>query len=161
MGLSACPPPDGPNKVEGTLEIDVGFKLNNEIEGSVPANHAGHHQISINIAQEYPVMHRGAELGYNINRGLNGIALPTDIDTSIATGLPLHNGRHLSARHEGSADAQAYREMRSIQTKYDRGLIDDLTLVDEIGKAENRIRYALENNEVRLQLADPHWKPRN
>ncbi len=51
--------------------------------------------------------------------------------------------------------------MRSIQTKYDRGLIDDLTLVDEIGKAENRIRYALENNEVRLQLADPNWKPRN
>ncbi|HIF9226196.1 TPA: RHS repeat-associated core domain-containing protein [Photobacterium damselae] len=161
LGLSACPPPDGPNKVEGTLERDVGFKLNNEIEGGVPANHAGHHQISINIAQEYPVMHRGAELGYNINRGLNGIALPTDIDTSIATGLPLHNGRHLSARHEGSADALVHREMRSIQTKYDRGLIDDLTLVDEIGKAENRIRYALENNEVRLQLADPHWKPRN
>ena len=146
-----------PNKIDGTLERDVGLKLNNEIVGGVPQNYAGHHQIGINIAQEYSVMHQAAELGYNINRGPNGIALPTNVATSVETGMPLHSGRHLSARHEGSSDALVHREMRSLQRKYDRGLIDDSTLITEIGKVEDKIRSALENNKVRLQSSDPHW----
>ncbi|QMV14626.1 Cell wall-associated polypeptide CWBP200 [Vibrio spartinae] len=153
-----CP---GSSNAQGTLDRDVGMKLNDEIEGGVPVNHAGHHQVSIKIAQEYPVMNRAAELGYNINRGSNGIALPTDIGTSLETGLPLHTGRHLSARHEGSADALVHREMNALQRKYDRGMIDDSNLISEIGNIEDRIRLALKTNQVRLQAADPHWKPRN
>ncbi len=162
LGLASkaidCP---GSSNAQGTLDRDVGMKLSNEIKGGMPVNHAGHHQISIKITQEYPVMNRAAELGYNINRGSNGIALPTDIGTSLETDLPLHKGRHLSARHEGSADALVHREMNALQRKYDRGMIDDSNLIGEIGNIENRIRLALTTHQVRLQSTDPHWKPRN
>ena len=50
--------------------------------------------------------------------------------------------------------------MRALQTKYGRGLIDDMIFVDEIGKTESNIRNALEKNEARSQLDDPQWKSR-
>lgn len=40
----------------GTLDRDKGLKLNDEIVGGVPPRHAGHHQISINIATSVMIM---------------------------------------------------------------------------------------------------------
>ncbi|WP_444901069.1 RHS repeat-associated core domain-containing protein [Microbulbifer sp. SSSA007] len=149
--------PFGLSCKEGSLERDTGLTLNDQISGGVPEGHAGHHILSIKIAQQYPVMHKAAELGYNINRGSNGIALPTDIDLAKETGLPLHTGRHLSSRHDGSADKLVHDEPAKIQKGYDAGEISDENLLSEISSAENTVRDALVNNEVRLQKSDPHW----
>ena len=77
-----CQCPGGNLLSSRTLDRDKGLKLNDEIVGGVPPRHAGHHQISINIANNYPVMHKASDIGYNINNGSNGIALPTDINMS-------------------------------------------------------------------------------
>ena len=142
---------------EGTLERDVGLTLNNEIEGGIPEGYAGHHILSIKIAQQYSVMDRAAELGYNINRGSNGIALPTTLELSKESGLPLHTGRHLSSRHPGAADKLVHEKLQEIQTKYDSGKLSDQELLDSVSEAESSVRKSLTSNEVRLQATDPHW----
>lgn len=141
----------------GSLGRDDGLTLNNEIVGGVPNGYAGHHMISVKIADQYSVMHKASEMGYNINRGSNGIALPTTSELAIESGLPLHNGRHLSARHPGSADNFVHGQLAGLQSRYDLGQISDGDLLSEISKVEDGIRDALVSNQVRLQSADPHW----
>ena len=102
-------------------------------------------------ANRFPVMHRAAELGYDINRGTNGIALPTKLAESAATGLPLHTGRHLS-EYERYVNSQLSR----IQRRYDVGRISDGQLLNEVGRVEGNIRSVLLNRQVRLQHADPN-----
>jgi len=101
-------------------------------------------------------MERAAELGYNINRGSNGIALPTTLAEARRTGLPLHNGKHLGKDAVESADALLYDELSSLQKKFDSGNLTDAQLLEEVGKVEGTMRKALTSNKVRLQNADPH-----
>ena len=126
--------------------------INANIVGGVPDGYAGHHLIGIVEANNYPVMQQAAELGYNINRGSNGIALPTTVDESVASGLPLHNGRHLG-EYTDFVDSQLSR----LQNRYDMGVISDDRLIGEVGNVEDTIRQALLNKQVRLQNADPHF----
>jgi len=104
-------------------------------------------------------MQRAAQLGYNINRGSNGMALPSTLAESQASGLPLHTGRHLSARHPGSSDAFVQQRLSALDVRVRAGTIDDATLLAEIGRIEAATREALRANQIRLQANDPHWRP--
>ncbi len=125
--------------------------INANIEGGVPEGYAGHHLIPVSSAAKFTVMERAAELGYDINRGSNGIALPRTVELAQESGLPLHNGGHLGSYFdyvEGQLDA--------LQNRYLSGAVTDSTLVSEIGKIENRVRADLLKHRVKLQTTDPH-----
>ncbi|MGL6095925.1 MAG: AHH domain-containing protein, partial [Fimbriiglobus sp.] len=53
-----------------------------------------HHLIPVGVAKDSPVMKRAAELGYDINRGTNGVMLPNTPDGAKQFYLPYHRGRH-------------------------------------------------------------------
>jgi hypothetical protein len=135
----------------GTLERG---DINANIVGGVPDGYAGHHLITVDDANNFPVMRRAAALGYDINRGTNGIALPTIPAEALRTGLPLHSGRHLAEYTD-----LVRNELGRLQTRYALGRIDDTRLISEITRVENRIRAQLTSNQVRLQSTDP--RPRN
>jgi len=143
----------------GTLARDVGLVLNEQIAGGVPVGYAGHHLISLHLAAKSTAMQRVMELGYNINRSNNGVALPMTVEEATATGLALHSGRHLTARHLGSADALVLRELSALDALYNAGHIHDANLPMKVWNVENRIRCALLDNRVRLQSNDPNWRP--
>ena len=131
----------------GTLERG---NINRNIEGGVPERHAGHHLIPVAMARSYEVMEVLAEeLGYNINRGSNGIALPTTQDLSLKTGLPLHDGKHISEYTSFVQD-----KLDTLQRKWENSLIEKSELMDEVAKIEDSIRSALIDDEVRLQHHD-------
>ena len=139
FGLAAC----------GTLARS---DINKNIAGGVPEGYAGHHLIGIAEAGKYDVMKKASELGYDINRGTNGIALPTTIAESLKTGLPLHNGRHLK-----EATNYVNKQLTKLQTAYDTGVVTDKNLLDAVSKVENKIRDALLGRKFKLQNADPHF----
>jgi hypothetical protein len=76
------------------------------------------------------------------------------LDESLATGLPLHTGRHLEEYGEFVTS-----QLDKLEARYSLGIIDDDKLLSEIGKVESRVRKALINNEVRLQSTDPRPRP--
>lgn len=123
--------------------------INSNIVGGVPDGYAGHHLIGIAEAQNFPVMEEAAELGYDINNANNGIALPTDAEESLDTGLPLHSGRHL-----GEYTDFVNSQLQQLQLQYDLGLVTDDNLLSSVGQVENNIRSALLNDGVRLQSTD-------
>ena len=138
LGLAGC----------GTLKRG---DINANISGGVPDGYAGHHLIGVAEANRFPVMHKAAGLGYNINRGANGIALPRTIAESVKTGLPLHSGRHI-AEYENLLNSQ----LNKLQRKYDLGKIKDENLIPEISKIENNIRDKLLSGKIKLQHTDPN-----
>ncbi|QNQ18367.1 hypothetical protein HF650_00490 [Kosakonia sp. SMBL-WEM22] len=95
---------------------------------------------------------QAVSLGYNINRGINGISLPTIVEESLASGLPLYSGRHLK-----EVTMFTNKEMRILQSKYEMKAIKDSELPDKIGKVEDKIREALLGQQFKLQNADPHF----
>ena len=118
-------------------------------DSKVRAGYQGHHIVPVSSAQGSSALRRAADdLGYDINRAENCIALPATVEESLATGLPLHSGRHLSE-----------------YTDFVEGLLDDLDrragnlsdteLLDEIAKVEDQIREGLIDGTLRLQNADP------
>ena len=135
----------------GTLERSP--SLNRNIVGGVDtaAGYRGHHLIPVSEAQQFDVMQHAADtLGYNINRGSNGISLPSKVAESLATGLPLHNGMHLSAYF-----ALARTRLGALQRAYDAAAVTDSTLLEEIAIIEDGMRSDLVNDRIRLQSADP------
>jgi hypothetical protein len=126
-------------------------KINANIEGGVKKGYAGHHLIPIDEAKDFSVMQKAAMLGYDINRGTNGIALPTTIKESLKTGLPLHSGRHLKGY-----TMFVNSELRRLQNSYDFGEVSDEELSFEILKIENKIRKSLLKRKIYLQNKDPH-----
>lgn len=150
LSHNACPPSTtAAENGAGTLARG---NINHNIVGGVHDGYAGHHLIGIVEANNSPVMARAADLGYNINRGTNGIALPTEIAESIATGLPLHNGRHLGEYTE-YVEAQLSR----LQNRHELGAVTDQSLLREVSKVEANVRQALLERRIRLQNADPHF----
>jgi hypothetical protein len=143
----------------GTLKRDAGLVLNEEIDGGVPKDYEGHHLISLHLAEDSKAMQRAADLGYNINHGPNGMALPATLAESQKSGLPYHGGRHLSARHAGAADAFVKQKLDALDIRVQAGQISDLDLLREVSKIEDATREALSSNKLRLQSNDPHWKP--
>jgi len=95
---------------------------------------------------------QAVSLGYNINRGRNGISLTTIVEESLASGLPLYSGRHLK-----EVTMFTNKEMRILQSKYEMKAIKDSELPDKIGKVEDKIREALLGQQFKLQNADPHF----
>jgi len=144
-------------KPGGTVNRQSGF--NEEILGGVPEGYAGHHKISVHLAEKSDAAKRAAVLGYNVNRGSNGIALPTTIDESISSGLPLHSGRHLSARHPGSSDAFVKSRLDELDELVRSKKLDGDDLLEAMRKLEDEIDSALRSNQIRLQSNDPHWRP--
>jgi hypothetical protein len=71
----------------GTLQRG---NLRANIVGGVPEGFAAHHIIAVAEARQFPVMHRAADLGYDINRATNGIALPRSLAEAQQAGLPAH-----------------------------------------------------------------------
>lgn len=93
-------------------------------------------------------MARSADIGYDINRGSNGIALPRTAQESLATDLPLHNGRHIRDYEEFVAKQLNALDRRSLS-------LSDEQLLDEVGTIEDRIRSKLLDGSLRLQHGDP------
>lgn len=42
---------------------------------------------------------------------------------------------------------------------HQRGKLSDNQVLERVGDIENSMRGALNNNTVRLQATDPHWRP--
>ena len=145
--LVAPDPIPTPQPAPGTLERG---DINSNIEGGVPEGYRGHHLIGVAEAQSSPVMAKAAELGYDINRGSNGIALPADAAESLETGLPLHTGRHLP-----EYTSYVETKLNELQIKYDLGVVTQDNLLEAVSNVEDDIRSALTNNEIRLQSTDP------
>jgi len=136
----------GAPPTRGTLER----KNTDHNRSGITDTYKGHHPISVSEAQQSDVMQHAADtLGYDINRGSNGISLPSKIAESLATGLPLHNGMHLSAYF-----ALARTRLRTLQTDFDAGTVTDGTLLERIGILENVMRSDLVNDRIRLQYGD-------
>ena len=133
--------------VKGTLKRG---NIAANIAGGVPEGYAGHHLITIAEANRYPVMKRAAGIGYDINRGANGIALPRSVELAGETGKTLHSGRHVS-EYTDIVESQ----LRRLQNRFDAGAITEKTLLEEVGKIEEKLRQAILNKEVRLQYNDP------
>ncbi|MDT7780152.1 MAG: hypothetical protein QOC99_2664 [Acidobacteriota bacterium] len=132
----------------GTLERG---DINSNIEGGVPDGYAGHHLIPISSAKNFSVMERAAELGYDINRGSNGIALPRFLELAEESGLPLHSGRHIPAYFR-----YVENQLSRLQARFEAGSVTDANLLREVGKIENKVRADLLNHRVKLQYGDPH-----
>jgi Pretoxin HINT domain/A nuclease family of the HNH/ENDO VII superfamily with conserved AHH len=136
------------NTCGGSLERG---DINKNITGGVPDGYRGHHLIPVTVAQDFPVMqHAAKNLGYDINRTNNGIALPGSPQESLATGLPYHGGRHIPEYTD-----LAKERLQQLQIRYDQGLVTDENLVNEIKAVEDSMRSDLLSDQVRLQRNDP------
>ena len=128
-----------------------GGAINRNIEGGVPAGYQGHHLIPVTLAQSSDVLRRAAQLGYDINRASNGIALPATVELAIETGLPLHSGSHL-----GEYTRFVRVLLSELEQDWLSGAVPEGTLLEQVGAIENEVRRALLAGEVRLQANDPH-----
>ena len=133
-------------RAQGTL-IRNQYKLIKNL-GGIPKNYAGHHLIAVSVAQKFTVMDKAAELGYDINRATNGIALPTTIAESLEKGMPVHIGKHLAPYFDIVTD-----ELTPLQNRFANGNLSDEALLGEIANIEARLRSLLETGAVRLHNA--------
>ena len=119
-------------------------------------NHTPHHLIGVAEAKKFDVMTRAAELGFDINRGSNGINLPNDPSLAKQLNLPYHpmRGRHRIDTYTGPIDER----LRNLQQRYDDGLVTDGTLLDELRKLEDSIRVDLLRGELRLNSQYPWYQ---
>ena len=102
-------------------------------------------------------MHRASDLGYNINRGNNGINLPNTPSLAKTSNLPYHpgNGRHSTRTYTGPVNER----LRQLQQRYDAGLVTDADLLDEIKALEDGIRKDLLDGKLRLNSRYPWYMP--
>lgn len=119
-------------------------------------DHTPHHLIGVAEAQKFDVLTRAAELGYDINRGTNGINLPNKLDLAKELNLPYHpkRWRHRVKTYTGPIDDR----LIEFQRRYDKGLINDSTLLDEIRKLEDSIHDDLIIGKLRLNCRY-QWYP--
>jgi hypothetical protein len=144
-----------PNKVIGSLGRN-GDLLAKNLGGRIK-DHTPHHLIGVAEAEKFDVMKRAAELGYDINRGSNGINLPNKLDLAKELNLPYHpkRGRHRVDTYTGPVDDR----LLELQRRYDKGLVNDATLLDEIRKIEDSIHDDLISGKLRLNSRYP-WYPK-
>jgi hypothetical protein len=143
--------------VTGTLEREVDHGvLGSRIEGGIPEDHTPHHLIGIKEAGQFPVMEKAAELGYDVNRGNNLIALPNTEALAKELDMPYHpgNGRHTIKTY---VDPVRQR-LTDLQRRFDAGLVDESSLLSEIGKVEDGIRANLLDGSLRLNSKYPWYK---
>jgi RHS repeat-associated protein len=133
---------------KGTLERG---DINSNVVGGVPNQYAGHHLIPVSVAQTSSAMRRGAQIGYNINNGNNGVAFPTTVELAIKSGLPLHRGKHIPEYFQ-----YAKEKLNKLDAAYEAGKLSDEQLLKRITKIENQIRKDLLNKKIKLQKKDPH-----
>jgi hypothetical protein len=102
-------------------------------------------------------MKRAADLGYDINRGSNGINLPNKPGLAKKLDQPYHppHGRHSKKNYTGPVNDR----LKELQRKYDKGLVKDKNLLDEIRGIEDSIRDDLNNGTLRLNSRYPWFKP--
>lgn len=135
-------------EADGSLERKSG-QLNKNIAGGVPRGYHGHHLIAVHLASGSPVMQRAAELGYDIDRASNGMALPSTVSESQRTGLALHTGAHLKTYFAFIDD-----ELTKIERKMSR--LSDRQLLVAVERLEDRLRAGLSaGGDLRLQNEDP------
>jgi len=120
--------------------------LAKNLGGRIPG-YTPHHLIPIAEAPKHDVMKRAAELGYNINRGRNGINLPNTPELAMEAILPYHppRGNHSSA-YRGPVNDR----LKELQDGFDAGIVTEANLLEEIGKVEDSIRADLLNGTLRL-----------
>ena len=138
-----------------------GKKVRGTPDVFAPEGYEKHHLIGIENAAKFDVMRYAVDsLKYDINGGPNGIALPgRSISAdwgkkeSLRTGLPYHGGGHISEYNEF-----VEHQLNLLDTDYQFGLVNDSQILNRITVIENQVRFALENNDVRLQHVDPRAK---
>jgi hypothetical protein len=125
--------------------------------GGRRGGYSPHHLIGVAEAAKYPVMHRAAELGYNINRGNNGMNLPNTPALAKSENLPYHppHGRHSRRTYTDPVNER----LQALQERYDAGLVDDASLLDEVRLIENGIRRDLLAGKLRLNRRYPWYQP--
>jgi hypothetical protein len=127
-----------------------------------PAGYEGHHLIGVAEASA-DIMERACELGYDINRGNNGIALPSYANNtfpnlpdgqaeSTSTGLPLHRGPHRAANYNDCVR----QHLAKLEADYRAGRVTDCNLCAKIKEIEDEVRRALLAHEIWLNRNDPH-----
>lgn len=144
------------NSCEGLLRDDemLADNLGGRKEGYTP-----HHLLGVAEVQRYPVMAVAAEeLGYNVNRGNNGINLPNTLELAEDVNLPYHpqHGRHSPSTYTGPVNEL----LGKLQTAYDSGAVPKPELMNEISNIENSVRSRLLSGELRLNSRYPDypWK---
>jgi hypothetical protein len=144
--------------VAGTLEREKSHAvLGPRIPGGIPDKHTPHHLIGVKEAKEFPVMHKAAAQGYDVNRGNNLISLPNDEALAKQLNLPYHPG---NGRHRIDTYVEPIRKrLRELQSRSDAGLVKDADLIDEIKKIEDGIRKDLLAGTLRLNSRYP-WYPK-
>ncbi|QDT78555.1 hypothetical protein Mal35_20040 [Gimesia maris] len=111
-------------------------------------DHTPHHLLGVAEVDRYPAMHSAAELGYDVNRGSNGINLPNDPDLAKNLNKPYHpkRGRHSKRNYTGPVNQRLER----MQQAYDQGAVTDATLLFEIRKIEDSVRSDLLDDTLKL-----------
>ena len=101
-------------------------------------------------------MKRAEELGYDINRGSNGVNLPNKPGLAKDLNLPYHpqRGRHRVDTYTGPVDER----LQTLQQRYDDGLLSDNNLLEELQKIEGSIYDNLMSGKLRLNSRYP-WYP--
>ncbi|WP_018609457.1 RHS repeat-associated core domain-containing protein [Uliginosibacterium gangwonense] len=120
-----------------------------------PKSYARHHLIPEHM-QSHPVIAEASKRGiYDINRGANGVSLPTTPEESLKTGLPLHSGNHYSAYYN-NAENRLDAVQREATSNYG-GLskMPDHELLGHISRVEQAQKSDLETGKIRLQSTDP------
>tara|TARA_R110002072_G_scaffold35743_7_gene105444 strand:+ start:4503 stop:5030 length:528 start_codon:yes stop_codon:yes gene_type:complete len=120
--------------------------------GGLDKGYAAHHLIPVSSVGKFSGLFKKAKsLGFNINRGTNGMALPTSVKLSRSSGLPLHKGGHL-----GSYFAYVDKQLASLNRRWKSGAVGDDQILRQLNIIERRVRKRLKDRKLFLQNADPH-----
>ena len=120
--------------------------------GITDADYAAHHLIPVAEARESAAIKHAIEnLGYDINRVENGIALPSNVNKALQTGELLHSGSHPDYSKLVRGD------IASLDTVFKAGKLSNNDLMREISRIENSYRALIESKAVQLSKRDPNF----
>jgi hypothetical protein len=139
----------------GSLERNQ-YKLRQQIEGGVPEGYEAHHLIPINEAKSSTALPEAAKVGYDINNGNNGIALPKDEAEAKKTGKPLHRGNPSPEYKDFVTDLLQELDDDYIAAKQDGEPWSKDELLKQAHQVEDTIRKALTQRKVFIHKEDPN-----
>ena len=146
----------------GSLKGSSGILATNLGESTLPpvgtrSDYQAHHIISTSSANKSTAAKAASQSGYDINRALNGIWLPSDLEISKQVQLPLHKGRHLGKYFRTVDTILDNIKDRAIKAKNSNKPWDEIKMLDAMSKAENNLRAKLVDldDPTRLQKRDP------
>lgn len=120
--------------------------------GITDSNYVAHHLIPVAEARNSSAVRYAIEKNlFELNGAQNGIPLPRNVKTALATGKPLHSGPHrdYSQRIE--------TELRVLDRDLKAGKLSDLQLKARLDRIQSNFRSELENSSIQLSSKDPNF----